>query len=117
MTGTRDFHRMTVGDIEIEVLRGGAGKSALRLHGFQTIGPKAPFLSELAKHCSYFAPSLPGFGASKRPKDFDTSYDLVRHTLDLIDIAPGDKVTPSASPLCAGLPPKENGHAPSQSIG
>jgi pimeloyl-ACP methyl ester carboxylesterase len=84
---------MTVGGIEVEVLRGGSGKSTLLLHGFQTISPKAPFLSELAKHCSYFAPSLPGFGSSARPKDFDTIYDLVRHTLDLIDVVPGDKIT------------------------
>ena len=93
MTGTSDSQHMTVGGIEVEVLRGGSGKPALLLHGFQTIGTKAPFLSELAKHCSFFAPSLPGFGASKRPDDFDTIYDLVRHALDLIDIVPGDKVT------------------------
>src|SRR5262245_48344074 len=90
---TKDSQRMTVGGIDVEVLRGGSGKPVLLLHGFQTISPEAPFLSELAKHCSYFAPSLPGFGASMRPKDFDTIYDLVRHTLDLIDTVPGDKVT------------------------
>jgi pimeloyl-ACP methyl ester carboxylesterase len=93
MTGSRDSQRLTVGGIEVEVLRGGSGEPALLLHGFQTISPKAPFLSELAKHCSYFAPSLPGFGASERPRDFDTIYDLVRHTLDLIDVVPGDRVT------------------------
>ena len=83
----------TVGGIEVELLRGGSGKPALLLHGFQTIGPNAPFLSELAKYCGYFAPSLPGFGASKRPKDFDTIYDLVRHTLDLIEGIASDQVT------------------------
>src|SRR5215468_2308428 len=93
MTGTMNSQRMAVGGLDVEVLRGGSGKPVLLLHGFQTISPKAPFLSELAKHCSYFAPSLPGFGASMRPKDFDTIYDLVRHTLDLIDTVPGDKVT------------------------
>jgi pimeloyl-ACP methyl ester carboxylesterase len=84
---------MTVGGIDVEILCGGAGKPALLLHGFQTISPKAPFLSELARHCSYFAPSLPGFGASARPKDFDTIYDLVHHILDLIDVVPGDSIT------------------------
>jgi pimeloyl-ACP methyl ester carboxylesterase len=93
MTGASDKLLTTVGGIEVETLRGGSGTPALLLHGFQTINPKAPFLSELASHCSYLAPSLPGFGASRRPKDFDTIYDLVRHTLDLIDAAPGDKVT------------------------
>src|SRR6476659_10942529 len=93
MTGTMDSQHMAVGGIEVEALRGGSGKAVLLLHGFQTISPKAPFLSELGNHCSYLAPSLPGFGSSKRPKDFDTIYDLVRHTLDLIDVVPGDKVT------------------------
>lgn len=93
MTGARDSQRMIVGGIDVEVLRGGSGKPVLLLHGFQTLSDEAPFLSELAKHCSYFAPSLPGFGASMRPRDFDTIYDLVRHTLDLIDIVPGDEVT------------------------
>jgi hypothetical protein len=67
MSETRDNERMTVGGIEIEVLRGGsaAGAAAARFPDHQ---PKAPFLSELAKHCSYFPPSLPGFGASKRPR-------------------------------------------------
>ena len=93
MTGTMNSQRMAVGGLDLEVLRGGSGKVVLLLHGFQTISPKAPFLSELAKHCSYFAPSLPGFGSSKRPQDFDTIYDLVRHTLDLIDALPGYKIT------------------------
>jgi pimeloyl-ACP methyl ester carboxylesterase len=83
----------TVGGIELELLGGGSGKPTLLLHGFQTISPNSPFLSELAKHCRYFAPSLPGFGASKRPKDFDTIYDLVRHILDLIEGVPSDQVT------------------------
>src|SRR5262249_45543820 len=91
-TMTKDSQRMPVGGIDVEVLHGGSGKPVLLLHGFQTIRPKAPFLSELAKHCSYFAPSLPGFGASTRPKDFDTIYDLVCHTLDLIDATAGEKI-------------------------
>jgi pimeloyl-ACP methyl ester carboxylesterase len=93
MTGASERLLTTVAGIEVEILRGGSGKPALLLHGFQTIDPKAAFLSELAKHCSFLAPSLPGFGASRRPEDFDTIYDLVRHTLDLIDAAPGDGVT------------------------
>jgi len=52
MTGTMNSQHMAVGGLEVEVLCGGSGKAALLLHGFQTISPKAPFLSELAKHCS-----------------------------------------------------------------
>jgi pimeloyl-ACP methyl ester carboxylesterase len=88
-----DVGRLRIGGIDSEVLRGGTGRPALVLHGFQTISPRAPFLSELAAHASFFAPSLPGFGGSARPEDFDTVYDLVRHTLDLIESVPGGKVT------------------------
>src|SRR5215475_2259950 len=93
MTGVGERLLTTIGGISVEMLRGGRGKPTLLLHGFQTISPNAPFLSEFAKHCSYLAPSLPGFGASKRPENFDSIYDLVRHTLDLIDAVPGDSVT------------------------
>ena len=93
MTGASKRLLTTIGGIRVEILRGGSGRPVLLLHGFQTINPKAPFLSELAKHCSYLAPSLPGFGASERPQDFDTIYDLVRHTLDLIEAVPGDSIT------------------------
>jgi hypothetical protein len=37
MTGTTNSQRMAVGSLEVEVLRGGSGKTALLLHGFQTI--------------------------------------------------------------------------------
>jgi pimeloyl-ACP methyl ester carboxylesterase len=88
-----DVGRLRIGGIEIEALRGGSGRSALLLHGFQTLDPRAPFLAKLAAHARVFAPSLPGFGTSARPEDFDTVYDLVRHTLDLIESVPGGKVT------------------------
>src|SRR5262245_21117845 len=93
MPVAKDSQRMTVGGFDVEWLHGGSGKPVLLLHAFHTLRPKAPFLSQLAKHCSYLAPSLPGFGASTRPKDFDTIYALVRHTLDLIDATAGEKIT------------------------
>jgi pimeloyl-ACP methyl ester carboxylesterase len=91
MTGTRQRH--SVGGIEGEMLCGGSGPPALLLHGFQTISPRAPFLRALGRHCRFLAPSLPGFGASRRPTDFDSVYDLVRHALDLLDAVPGESVT------------------------
>src|SRR5262249_879791 len=83
-----ESERALVGGIELEVLRGARGAAALLLHGFQTISAEARFLPALARPCSYLAPSLPGFGASKRPRDCESVYDLCRHTLDLIEWVP-----------------------------
>ena len=45
MTQTMDSQGMAVGGMDVEVLRGGAGKAALLLHGFQPISPKAPAIA------------------------------------------------------------------------
>ncbi|HKS88064.1 MAG TPA: alpha/beta hydrolase [Stellaceae bacterium] len=81
-------HRLKTGDSELEVLRRGAGRPILLLHGVDTIGPKAPFLDALAVHGEVVAPSHPGFGNSPRPGDFDTIYDLVHLYRDVLDVMP-----------------------------
>ena len=78
---------------ELEALRLGAGVPLVLLHGFDTIEADAPFLALLARQSAILAPSLPGFGRSPRPKDFDTVYDLVHLTLDLIDGLPSERVS------------------------
>ena len=85
--------RLTVAGIELEVLRRGAGRPILLLHGFDTIDAGAPFLDRLARHGEVVAPSSPGFGNSPRPKDFDTVYDLVHLYLAALAALPGDKTT------------------------
>jgi len=85
--------RLAVGEIELEVVRRGAGRSIVLLHGFQPIDPTARFVELLVRHGEVIAPSNPGFGHSERPKDFDTVYDLVHLYIDLLDVLPGDKVT------------------------
>jgi pimeloyl-ACP methyl ester carboxylesterase len=85
--------RLQVCGIELEVVRRGAGRPILLLHGFQTVDPQAGFLELLGRHREVIAPSAPGFGRSPRPKDFDTVYDLVHLYLELLDTLPGDKVT------------------------
>ncbi len=85
--------RLTVLGIELEVLRRGAGRPILLLHGFDTIDPLSPFLDRLAEHGEIVAPSSPGFGNSPRPKDFDTIYDLVHLHLAMLAALPGDKIT------------------------
>jgi pimeloyl-ACP methyl ester carboxylesterase len=84
--------RLSVGGIELEVLRRGAGRPVLLLHGLQTIDPQAPFLELLGRSAEIIAPSHPGFGLSARPADFETVYDLVHLYLDLLEELPYEKV-------------------------
>ncbi len=91
--GTGATDRMTVNGIELEVLRRGAGRPVLLLHGMDSVSPAAPYLDLLGRHAEIIAPSSPGFGHSPRPDDFDTIYDLVHLYLALLDELPYDKVT------------------------
>ena len=85
--------RMTVNGFELEVLRRGAGTPLLLIHGMDTVPPKARFLDLLGRDAEIIAPSSPGFGNTKRPKDFDTIYDLVHLYHAVIDELPYDKIT------------------------
>jgi pimeloyl-ACP methyl ester carboxylesterase len=85
--------RLTVRDIDLEVVRRGAGRTILFLHGFHTLDPDARFLDLLSRSAFVLAPSHPGFGASARPDDFETVYDLVHLYREVIDGLPDDKVT------------------------
>ncbi|MGH7305917.1 MAG: alpha/beta fold hydrolase, partial [Candidatus Rokuibacteriota bacterium] len=82
-----------VAGIELEVVRRGAGRPVLLLHGAQTVDPRAPFLDMLGQHAEVIAPSHPGFGRSARPADFETVYDLVHFYLEFLETLPHDKVT------------------------
>jgi pimeloyl-ACP methyl ester carboxylesterase len=84
---------LSVGGIDLEVVRRGSGPPLLLLHGLQNVDPRAPFLDLLGKDASIVAPSHPGFGHSPRPADFDTVYDLVRLYLDVLDDLGPAKVT------------------------
>jgi pimeloyl-ACP methyl ester carboxylesterase len=92
-SGRPDAARLTVHGIELEVLRRGAGRQLLLLHGFDTVDLASPFLDLLGRHAAIVAPSSPGFGHSPRPRDFDTVYDLVHLYLAVLDALPGDKVS------------------------
>jgi pimeloyl-ACP methyl ester carboxylesterase len=85
--------RLTVCGIELELLRRGAGRQILLLHGFQTVDPAARFLELLGRHGEIIAPAGPGFGSSPRPKDFDTVYDLVHLYLEILEALPGERTT------------------------
>jgi pimeloyl-ACP methyl ester carboxylesterase len=79
--------------LEPEILRRGRGQPILLIHGIHPVSPAALFVDLLAKHGEVIAPSHPGFGASPRPPDFDTMYDLVHGYLDVLDAIDGDGVT------------------------
>src|SRR2546422_2005467 len=52
---------------DLEVVRRGAGRPLLLLHGADPIDPRAPFVARLGEHAEIIAPSHPGFGRSPRP--------------------------------------------------
>lgn len=83
--------RLDVGGVALDVLRDGAGRPLLVLHGEAPLDPDAPVVDLLAAHARVIAPTHPGFGHSTRPADFDTVYDLVHLYLDLLEqLPPGD---------------------------
>jgi pimeloyl-ACP methyl ester carboxylesterase len=92
MTSGPATDRLTVAGIELEVLRRGTGRPILLLHGFDTVDPEARFLGALARYGEIIAPSSPGFGNSRRPKDFDTIYDLVHLYLAALATLPGNNI-------------------------
>lgn len=84
---------LTVHDIDTEIVRRGSGRPVLLLHGFQPIDPDAKFLGQLAQRAQIIAPSHPGFGATPRPHDFETVYDVVTFYCALLDALRHDSVT------------------------
>lgn len=77
-----------LGLLELEVLRQGSGRPILLVHGINPVSPKAAFLDLLAEHGEVVAPSMPGFGKSPLPEDFDTTYDLVHLYREVLDHLP-----------------------------
>ena len=85
--------RLSVEDIELEVIRRGQGRPVLLLHGLHNVDPRARFLDLLGRRAEIIAPSHPGFGHSARPPDFDSVYDLVRLYLDVLEALPYERVS------------------------
>src|SRR3954464_11902359 len=78
--------------LDLEVLRRGpAGtdrRSIVLVHRIDPVTPRAPLVEMLAEHGEVIAPSMPGFGASKLPEDFETVYDLVHLWREVLDAMP-----------------------------
>ena len=83
-----------VGKVDAEVVIGGTGAPIVVLAWFSQICRfNPPFLRKLTACGTVYAPSLPGFGHTARPVDFDTTYDLVNFCLDFVDTLPHGPVT------------------------
>jgi pimeloyl-ACP methyl ester carboxylesterase len=87
---------MQVGPHVLDVLQAGPEHAdtlpLLLIHGINPIDPAAPFLNALSRRRRVIAPSHPGFGASPRPGDFDTMYDLVNLYLEVLDTVPHSRI-------------------------
>ncbi len=90
--GSTAVERLSVAGLELELVRGGAGRPMLLLHGFQNVDPQARFLDLLGAHAEIIAPSHPGFGNSPRPPEFETVYDLVHLYLEVLERLAHEKV-------------------------
>lgn len=77
--------RITCGDVDLTVHRGGQGPSLLFLHGGGGVHPGAPVFKLLAKHFSVTAPENPGFGTSSLPFWMDSVDDFVHIQLELME--------------------------------
>lgn len=77
--------RVRVGEVDLEVWAGGAGRTLLMLHPGDGLDHGSPFLSALARRHRVVAPSHPGFGRSSLPAWMNSVDDLAYFYLDFID--------------------------------
>ncbi len=78
---------LEVAGIKTHLVRAGKGEPVILLHGLGASSYSWRFaVSELARRYEVFAPDLPGFGRSDKPRDFDYSVaGLHRWVLALMD--------------------------------
>lgn len=74
-----------LGDVDLEVHRGGKGPALLFLHGGGGFDPAAPFARKLAHDFDVIAPMHPGFGHSSLPFWMDSIDDFVHIHLELLE--------------------------------
>ena len=77
--------KLAVRGCNITMLRGGAGRPLLILHGAGGMGGWAPYMADLAARHDVIVPEHPGFGASDTPDWLDNIPDLANFYLDLLD--------------------------------
>ena len=77
--------KLAVRGCNITLMRGGAGRPLLMLHGAGGAGNWLPYMADLAARHDVIVPEHPGFGASDTPDWLDTIPDLANFYLDLLD--------------------------------
>ena len=77
--------RAQIGDVDLEVNRGGKGPTLMFLHGGGGFDRAAPFASLLARDFDVVAPMHPGFGSSSLPFWMDSVDDFVHAHLALME--------------------------------
>jgi pimeloyl-ACP methyl ester carboxylesterase len=77
--------KLAVRGCNISLMRGGAGRPLLILHGAGGMGGWAPYMADLARRHDVIVPEHPGFGASDTPDWLDTIPDLANFYLDFLD--------------------------------
>lgn len=76
---------LAVRGCNITMMRGGAGRPLLILHGAGGMGGWAPYMADLATRHDVIVPEHPGFGASDTPDWLDNIPDLANFYLDFLD--------------------------------
>ena len=84
---------ITVQGIDLQVVRQGAGRPLLLLHGGDGPQSPLPFFTRLTEPFDVIAPTHPGFAGTAIPEHFDTLADLVYLYLDLVDVLDLHEVT------------------------
>lgn len=84
---------LTIHGMALEVLRHGAGEPVVFLHGFQPAEPDDRWIELVGRRAEVIAPSMPGFGKSDRPKDFERTYDVLNTLSAFLETLGHRKVT------------------------
>ena len=76
---------VTVSGTPVEMHSGGSGPPLLYLHGAVGFGTYDPTTSSLADKCTVYAPSLPGYFGTPRPRWVYTVNDAAHFLMELAD--------------------------------
>ena len=83
--GDHTTANIAVRGCNVAVMRGGAGRPLLILHGGGGAGGWLPFMADLAARHDVIVPEHPGYGASDTPAWLDNVSDLANFYLDFLD--------------------------------